>query len=181
PLCQDVARRLVDHLVAVAGPRGREPGQLRAQHDLVDRALRGGEAPVDGEGTGDIRRVVAPLAAGVDQEQLAVLHLARVLHVVEDARVGPRGDDRGVRVARRALAPEDELERRLHLVLVEPRPRVAHRFDVGVAARPAGAPRSRGRTKRTYRSFVCAGLTTATASGSSKPVRKKKSELWRNS
>src|SRR5438094_779026 len=103
-------------LFAVARPRGREPGQLRAQHDFVDRALRGGEAPVDGEGTGDVRRVVAPLAAGVDQEQLAVLHLARVPHVVEDARVGPRGDDRGVRVARRALAPEDELERRLHLV-----------------------------------------------------------------
>jgi len=41
--------------------------------------------------------------------------------------------------------------------------------------------RSRGRTKRTNRSLASAGLKTATASGSSNPVRKKKSEAWRNS
>src|SRR5207245_7116930 len=66
-----------------------------------------------------------------------------VLPVVEDARVGAGSDDRGVRVARRAVAPEDELERRLHLVLVESRPRIAHRLGVGVAADLARAPLAR--------------------------------------
>src|SRR6266702_3380939 len=40
--------------------------------------------------------------------------------------------------------------------------------------------RSRGRTNSTKRSFACAGLMTATASGSAKPVRKKKLLACRN-
>jgi hypothetical protein len=40
----------------------------------------------------------------------------------------------GVAVARRAADAEDELERGLHLVLVEPRARVAHGLGVRVPA-----------------------------------------------
>ena len=53
---------------------------------------------------------------------------------MQDARVGARGHDRWVGVAGRALRAEDELDGRLHLVLVHAGPGEPHRFDVGVAA-----------------------------------------------
>jgi hypothetical protein len=128
------------------GPGRRDRGELGPQHHLVDRALRGREPPVDRERPGDVRGVVAVLAAGVDQEQVAIDHAPLVLDVVQDARVGPRGHDGRIGVARRALGPEDELDRRLHLVLVHAGPRVAHGLDVGVAADLTGTtlPRQLG-------------------------------------
>ena len=58
-------------------------------------------------------------------------------------RVGARGHDRRIGIARRAVLLEHELERRLHLVLVLPGPGIAHRLDVGVAADLAGAALAR--------------------------------------
>src|SRR4029450_1932335 len=99
-LGEHAPRRLVHRLVAVARPRGRDAGQLRAQDDLVDGPLRGRETPVGRGRARDVGRVVAPLAAGVDEQEVAVLHLPVVLAVVEDARVGARRDDGRVAVAR---------------------------------------------------------------------------------
>ena len=78
--------------------------------------------------------MIAPLAAGVDEQEIAVLHPSGVLDVVKDAGVGPGRHDRGIRVAGGAARPEHELERRLDLVLVEPGAGGAHGLDVGVAA-----------------------------------------------
>ena len=101
--------------------------------------LRAGEAAVHREGAGDVGGVIAPLAARVDEEQVPVLHPPPVLVVVEDAGVGAGGHDGGIGVAGGAALAEDELQRRLHLVLVLARPREAHGLDVGVAADLAGA------------------------------------------
>src|SRR5215831_16603343 len=143
PLGEHAPGRLVHGLVPVARPRCGDPRELRTQDDLVDRALRGGEAAVDREGARDVSGVVAPLAAGVDQQEVALLHLPGVLAVVEDARVGARGDNRRIAVARRAVDAEYELERGLYLVLVEPGLGVAHRLDVPVAADLACAAMTR--------------------------------------
>jgi len=53
--------------------------------------------------------------------------------------LGTGGHDGGIGVARGAALSEDELQGRLHLVLVLPRPREAHGLDVGVTADLAGA------------------------------------------
>ena len=134
PLGEHAPHRVVDGLEAVTRPDRNQARRLRAQHELVDRALRPGEPPVHGEGAGDVGGVVPPLAPGVDQQQVAVRHPPAVLGVVQDAGVGPGGDDRGVAGARGAVGPEHELERRLHLVLVLARPRVAHGLGVRLAA-----------------------------------------------
>ena len=117
--------------------------QLRPQYHLVDRALGAREAAVDGERPRDVGRVVAVLAAGVDEQQIAVVHAPLVLDVVENARVRPRGHDGRIGVARRALRAEHELDRGLHLVLVHAGLRIAHRLDVSVAADLAGAALAR--------------------------------------
>src|SRR6266852_2348688 len=130
----------VELAVVVHRERLLDPARQRAQRDepLGQDAPGGREPAVDRERPRDVRGVVAPLAPGVDQQQVALLHAAVVLAVVEDARVGARGDDRRVAVARRAVHAEDVFERRLHLVLVEPRPRIAHRLGVRLAADLAG-------------------------------------------
>jgi len=133
-LGQHAARGVVHGLVLRAGLRRLDAGELSAQHDLVDRALRRAEAPVHRERARDVGGHVAVLAAGVDQQEVPVLHAPRVLDVVEDAGVGSRGHDRRIGVARGAVDAEDVLEHRLHLVLVHARPRRAHRLGVGVAA-----------------------------------------------
>ena len=126
-------------LVAGAGPSRRDARPLGAQHHLVHATLGRGEAAVHGEGPGDVGGVIAPLAARVDEEEVTVLHPPPVLVVVEDAGVGTGGHDGGIGVARGAALSEDELQGRLHLVLVLTRPREAHGLDVGVAADLAGA------------------------------------------
>src|SRR5919106_3980841 len=63
--------RLVAHLV-VADVVNVDPGELGAQDDLVDGALRPREAAVDREGPRDVAGVVAVLAPRVDQQQVAV-------------------------------------------------------------------------------------------------------------
>jgi hypothetical protein len=63
-------------------------GALRAQDDVVDLALAGGEVAVDGHGAGDIGGVHRVFAGGVDEEDVAGLHGAAVFGVVEDGGVG---------------------------------------------------------------------------------------------
>src|SRR5882762_7580189 len=119
---------------------GRFSGPQRAVYEIV---LRPAEASVDRKRARDVGRHVAVLAAGVDQQEVAVRHAPRVLDVVQDARVGSRRHDRRVGVARGAVDAKDVLERRLHLVLVHPRPGVAHGLGVGVAADRARAAQAR--------------------------------------
>ena len=47
---------------------------LRLQHHLVDCPLLGTEPAIDRPSAGDIRRVIIHLGAGVDQEEVAVIH-----------------------------------------------------------------------------------------------------------
>ena len=139
PLGQHAPRSVVDDLVLHAGLRGVDARQLRAQDDLVDGALRTGEAAAHRKRACDVGRHVAVLTAGVDQQQVAGLHAPRVLDIVQDARVRAGGDDGRVGVARRAVDAEHVLERRLHLVLVHARLRIPHRLRVAVAADRARA------------------------------------------
>src|SRR5690606_10452658 len=71
---------------------------LDAQDGGVEVALGSGEAAADGPDTGDVRDVPAVLAAGVDQDGLAVAEQGRVVRVVDHAAAGPAGDDGHVRL-----------------------------------------------------------------------------------
>ncbi len=104
------------------------------QHQFVDRLLLGAEAAIGGEGTGDVAGVAVDLAAGIDQDQVAVLDRRIVLAVVQDAGVASGGDDRAVgRHLRPALA-ELVFQLGFQVVLEQPRPAHLHRPDV----RPGG-------------------------------------------
>src|SRR5262249_1742697 len=107
------------------------------EQDVVGGGVGASEGGVHWERAGDVGGHVAVLATGVDQQEVAALHAPRVLYVVQDARVGARRDDRGVRVARRAVHAKHVLERGLHLVLVHAGLGIAHRLRVGVT--PDGA------------------------------------------
>ena len=130
-------RAAVNVLQRRARPRGLNPFLLRLQHDLVDVLLRGRERAADRIGARDVARQVLEVARGVDQQQIAGLHLPRAVGVVQDRRVRPAADNR--RIARDgAAAVVHGLDGRLHLVLVGARP--------GRRACPPGARRSRSRS-----------------------------------
>ena len=93
---------------------------LRGEHQLVDVALRAAEAPVHRERAGDVGGVAVELAAGVDQQQRAVLEQRVVLAVVQHAGVGAAGDDRPVGRELRAVAAELVQQLGLDLVLHPP-------------------------------------------------------------
>ena len=120
----------------LAGPgwHRRDGGELRVEHDLVERPLGRGEATVHRERARDVGGVVAELARGVDEEQVAVLHAPSVLVVVQDAGVRPRRHDARVAVPGRAPARNTNSMRGLHLVLVHARLGEAHGLGVRVAA-----------------------------------------------
>ena len=82
---------------AVPGTNYRHGGFLRGQHDLVDRPLLRAELAIGREGTGDIAGVAIELAAGVDQHQIAIADLCRILGVMQDAAVDAGRHDRRVR------------------------------------------------------------------------------------
>src|SRR5215472_3629987 len=128
-LGDDPDRRLVRLVPVVAGTHAGDGGAVRFQHDLVDRALLGREAPVDREGAGDVRRIALELAPRVDQQQLAVGERLVVVAVMEDAAVGAAAYDRvigGIRV----VAAELVQQLGHHLVLGGPGPAEAHRAQV---------------------------------------------------
>ena len=86
---QDVEGGLMRGVEGDVRPDRGDRGLLRRQHDLVERALAVREARADGKGAGDVGAIAAPLGAGVDQEQVAVVHAPVVLDVVQDGRVAP--------------------------------------------------------------------------------------------
>ena len=110
---------------------------LGGEHEFVDGTLWGCEGAVDREGTGDVGREVPDLGGSVDEEQVPVLHLTIVLHVVEDAGVIARGHDRGVSLANRPKRPEGELHGSLHVVFGQTRPGEADCFGMAFGRDPA--------------------------------------------
>ena len=115
--------------------RGLDARLLRGVDDLVQLALRRREPPADRIGAGDVNGQTLVVRGRVDEQHVAVLHLARRLAVVEDGRVRAAADDRRIAPAHGAAAQVDLLDRRLHFVLelAAARPR---------ACRPC-APRSK--------------------------------------
>ncbi len=112
---------------------------LRLEHQLVNGLLLSRKRPTDRERAGDVAGVVAVLAAGVDEQQIAGFDPAVVLAVVENARVGTGAHDAAISWALRAAAPEGVEQQRLDLVLVHARPGAGHRELVGL---PRDARRS---------------------------------------
>jgi hypothetical protein len=113
-------------------------GGLGGEDELV-RPSGAAEAAIHREAAGDVGGVAVELAAGVDEEQLAVLHLAVVLDVVQHAGVGAAGDDGAV--GRRLAAVAAEFVEQLGLDSYSQAPgrvaRMARRWapgDVGGAA-----------------------------------------------
>ena len=92
--------------MGAAGDEGIHGGGLRAQYDLVDFALAGGEVAVDGHGAGDVRGVHGVFASGIDQKNVAGLHGAAVFGVVKDGGVGAGADDGRVAGAFAAVGHE---------------------------------------------------------------------------
>ena len=106
PWVIDAHRRLVRLIPVIAGPHLVDGGELRLEHHLVDRALRGREAAADGKRAGDVGGVVVVLAARVEQQQVAVAQALIVVAVVHHAGIGAAADDRligEVRVVRAEL------------------------------------------------------------------------------
>ena len=75
---------------------GVDGGKIGLEHHFVRRTLDISEPAVHGEGARDVGGIAAVLAAGVDQQQVAVSQRRFVLAVVEDAAVGTATDDRQV-------------------------------------------------------------------------------------
>ncbi|MNM82310.1 hypothetical protein D3C81_943370 [compost metagenome] len=112
--------------------------QVRFQHQFVDRLLLGAEGAVGREGAGDVAGVAVDLAAGVDQDQVAILDLRVVLPVVQDAGVTPGGDDRAIgRHLRPALA-EHVLQLGFQVVFVKARAAFLHGAHVSVGGNLGG-------------------------------------------
>ena len=89
---------------------------LRGQDEVVHVGLRAAEAAIDRKGARDVGGVAVQFAAGVDQQQFAVLHLTVVVDVVKNAGAGTGGDDGGV--GGELAAPAAELVQELGLELV---------------------------------------------------------------
>ena len=70
-----------------AGSHAFERRALRGEHDVVDLALGGAEAPVDRKRAREIGGIAVELAAGVDQQQIAVAQHGVVGDVVQHAGV----------------------------------------------------------------------------------------------
>ena len=116
----------------VAGFGALDGRGLGVEHQLIELALRLGEAAVDREGAGHVGGIAVVFAAGVDQQQLAVLQAGVVFGVVEDAAVLAAAEDR--RVGRLAAVAAKAVEDfGLDLVLVHAGLTGLHGADVGLA------------------------------------------------
>lgn len=125
------------HVVRGARPGVGDGGLLRGHHDLVERALRAGEAPVDGEGAGDVGSVAVEFAAGVDQAQVAVAQFGVAGAVVQHAGIRTGGDDGVVGHALRAVAAEFVEQFGLEVIFAQAGARGPH----GAHMRPGGDAR----------------------------------------
>jgi hypothetical protein len=61
---------------------------LRLENELINGLLLSRKGPPDRKGPRDVARVIAVLAASVDEEQVAGFDAPVVLPIVKDARVG---------------------------------------------------------------------------------------------
>jgi hypothetical protein len=134
PLADDARGHLMQRFERDTGSRSGNAGLLRGQHHLVRRPLRRAEAAVHGESASDVRGVVAIFAAGIDQEQITVLHLPLILHVVQDSGVRAGAHDGLIRDALAAACAKGPAQQRFDLVLIGPRPRAPHRCQVSLRA-----------------------------------------------
>ena len=99
---------------------------LRLQHDPVDVFLQRRERAADRIGPRDVARHVAVVAGGVDEQEVAGLHLPVAVGVVQDGRVRPAADNRRIAPRDGAAAAVHRLDRGFHLVLVGAGARGAH-------------------------------------------------------
>ena len=106
-------------------------GQLRIKHSLIHVALRAGEFAAHWEGARDVAGVAFVFATGVNQQQIAVLHLAIAVVVVQHAGVRAAGDDVVVRGRARAVADELVREFGLNVIFMLAGPGSAHCAGVG--------------------------------------------------
>ena len=162
-------------------------GELRGEHQLVDRALATREAGADREGARHVGAVEVVLGAGVDEQQVVRLEPAVVGRVVQDGGVGAAGDDRRVGGAGGAVAAEDVVDQRLDLVLPAPGARLTHGGDDaprrrwrwrGACARAppaacAGASRARAGARRAGRSVPRPVRGRVSCACSSQPITRR--------
>ena len=136
-LRQHAHRRLVRRDPLASRANLRDGRVLRGEYQLVDLALRAAEAPVHREGARDVRGIAVELAAGIDQQQIAVAQRRIVEYVVQHAGIGAPRHDRRVGGKLRAAAAEFIQQLGLDLVLVASGPHGLH----GPAVRRGGDAR----------------------------------------
>ena len=120
---------------------------LRLQHDPVDILLQRRERAADRIGARDVARHVAVVAGGVDEQEIAGLHLPVAVGVVQDRRVRSAADDR-------RIAPRRRRRGRGARPRSRPSPRTRTRPAAPRACRPAARrSRSRGSCTSTLRSY----------------------------
>ena len=100
---------------------------LRFQYDVIDAALLWGEPSAYRPRAGNVRSIVLDFGSGVDEEEVAVPHLAPVLDVVEDARVLAGCDDGRVAVSRGSEPAKLAFQRGLDVVFPQARAGLADR------------------------------------------------------
>src|SRR5579875_3210934 len=140
PFAQDAHGRLMVSIEGFPGTYLLDPGLLGGEDDLVDRALLAAEAPVDRPGARHVGRIAVELRRAVDEDERSVAQLVSVRMVVEDRRVVPAGDDRGIGNGLCTVAMIRVFQDRLDLVLVGARGRRLHRSDVTQPRDRCGAP-----------------------------------------
>lgn len=117
-----------------------DAGFLGRQHDLVDVSLAASESPVDGEGPGDIGGIALELAAGVDEDEIAVLEERIVAMVMKHGRVRAGGDDGGIGEMLEPGPQAGGVKDGLQLVFAHSGAGGGHDLAVGGCADLAGAP-----------------------------------------
>ena len=94
--------------------------------------MLGAEAAIHRKGAGDIAVVVAVGATGINQQQIAILQLAVVFHVMQDAGVFPGSDDRRVSRPPTTTRSTKPIEFRLHFIFPNAGPGHLHSPLVGL-------------------------------------------------
>src|SRR6185312_8131822 len=93
-LGDDVHGGIVRVVPVIARSHLGDGGEIGLQYDVVDGALLRREPTVDRIGPGDVGSVRLVLAAGIHQQQIAVVQRLIVIPVVQDAAVRAAADDR---------------------------------------------------------------------------------------
>ena len=138
-------RGVVRVVEARTGLGGCDGGVLAGQHQVVQRALRGGELAIGRESAGDVAGVAVQLAACVNQHQLPIAHRRGIGPVVEYARIGACCDDGAIGGVLRAAFAEGVQQLGIEVVFTHILPgtqhagRPLHRADMGLGADLAGA------------------------------------------